>query len=64
VFKPVSGPAEFSEPKDAEYRAWKRFVDGDAVFGRLDGSEPAADVASPQLADARRVGRYVVRRLP
>jgi hypothetical protein len=52
-----------SEPKDALYAAWKRFVEGDAVFGRTGGGEPAEEVGSPDLADARRGERYVIRRL-
>jgi hypothetical protein len=64
AFRPLDGSAGLSEPKDAEFRAWGRFLQGDAIFGRLGAPEAVDDVASPQLADARRTARYVIRRLP
>ena len=61
-FRALDGTTWLSEPKDAEYRAWKRFADVDCEFGRFGEGEAVADVASPDLADARRRPRYVIRR--
>jgi hypothetical protein len=63
----AAAPAEIgtpeAEPKDGAYAAWKRFLEGDVVFGRTGGGEPAEEVGSPDLADARRGERFVIRRL-
>lgn len=51
-------------PRDPAFRPFRRFVQGDSLFGWLDAGERAAtDVHSPELADARRRPRLLIQRL-
>jgi hypothetical protein len=52
-------------PEDPDFRAFRRFIRWDALFGRLDrGDQAIGDVSSPDLADARRRPRFFIQRLP
>lgn len=52
-------------PGETDFRAFRRFLRGDALFGRLDRREQrVGDVFSPDLADARRRPRFFIQRLP
>lgn len=51
-------------PREPEVRAFGRFARGDTLMGWLDrGERGATDVASPDLADARRRPRFWMQRL-
>ncbi|HXG62597.1 MAG TPA: hypothetical protein VNO22_14605 [Planctomycetota bacterium] len=52
-------------PGEADFRAFRRFIRGDALFGRLDREDAGAgEVSSADLAEARRRPRFFIQRLP
>lgn len=61
----LSVPEDEPAPGESDFRAFRRFIRGDALFGRLDRREAGAgDVVSADLADARRRPRFFIQRLP
>jgi hypothetical protein len=61
----LSVPEDEPAPGESDFRAFRRFIRGDALFGRLDrGEAGTGDVVSADLADARRRPRFFIQRLP